>query len=120
MECRGAPLLGVPLRMEREGLNAELMLLWQREMAVGSYAAKWLRATGVDGDVGVLAFVANRRAANYVGGLPESETARMLSTGSGFLGTSLDCLARTHEGLAAHGITDRSLRRLVHLCRRTK
>ncbi len=112
--------MGVARRMERESLDAELTLLWRREMAVGSYMAKWLRAAGPDSDIRVLAFVADRRAANYVGGLPEDETARMLSTGSGFLGTSFDYLLRTHDGLAAHGISDRRLKRLVRLCRQIR
>ena len=55
-----------------------------------------------------------------MGGLPEDETARMLSTGAEFLGTSFDYLLRTHEGLAAHGIPDRRLKRLVRLCQKTR
>ncbi|MCC8953379.1 gamma-glutamylcyclotransferase [Bradyrhizobium sp. Pear77] len=65
-------------------------------MTVGSYVAKWLRAKTTDDDICVLAFVANRRAASYVHGLSEAEGASMIAGASGFLGSNLEYLVRTH------------------------
>ncbi len=107
---------GLALRIARETLDDDLMLLWRREMSTGSYVPKWLSATGRDGEIRVLAFAANRQADNYVGSLTEEETARLLSTGAGFLGTNLDYLVRTHRSLREHGITDRKVDRLVRRC----
>ena len=85
-------------------------------MTVGSYAAKWLRAKTADGDIRVLAFVANKHAANHVRGLSEAECARMIASASGFLGSNLEYLVRTHAGLSEHGIKDALLARLTRLC----
>ena len=46
-------------------------------MSTGSYVPKWLRATGGQGEIRVLAFTANRQADNYVGSLTEQETAEL-------------------------------------------
>jgi glutathione-specific gamma-glutamylcyclotransferase len=107
---------GLALRIARETLDDDLMLLWRREMSTGSYVPKWLSATGGDGEIRVLAFAANRQADNYVGSLTEEETAGLLSTGAGFLGTNLDYLVRTHRSLREHGIIDRKVDRLVRRC----
>jgi glutathione-specific gamma-glutamylcyclotransferase len=64
----------------------------------------------------VLAFVANRKADNFVGVLSDDETATMIATGAGFLGTNLDYLLRTYASLREHGIADRGLERLARLC----
>lgn len=114
----GGATVGVALRMARDGFEGELALLWRRGMSTGSYVAKWLRAQDELGEIQVLAFVANRRAANYVGGLPDDETVRLLATGVGFLGTNLDYLVRTHSRLTDHGINDPKVKRLMRLCSR--
>ena len=113
---RGGASVGVALRMARENIDSELALLWRREMSTGSYLAKWLRAKGDEGEIRVLTFVANRGADNYVGSLPEGETARLLATGTGFLGSNLDYLVRTHDSLVQHGISDRKVDSLMRRC----
>jgi cation transport protein ChaC len=112
----GGSSVGLALRIAAETMEEDLALLWRREMSTGAYVPKWLRAKGKLGDVRVLAFAANRRADNYVGGLSENETAELLSTGAGFLGTNLDYLVRTHGSLREHGITDRKVDRLMRRC----
>jgi cation transport protein ChaC len=112
----GGASVGVALRIASEGIGGELALLWRREMSTGSYIPRWLSARSAIGNVRVLAFVANRRADNYVGTLPEDEVASLLATGAGFLGTNLEYLVRTHDSLTHHDITDRKLARLLRLC----
>jgi cation transport regulator ChaC len=53
---------------------------------------------------------------NYVGNLTEEETAELLSTGAGFLGSNFDYLVRTHRILLEQRITDRKVERLVGRC----
>lgn len=112
----GGTAAGVAFRLPHEAVAEEMPLLWRREMAVGSYAARWLRAKCVEGDIRVLTFVANKRAANYVTGLSEAESAGMIVNASGFLGTNLEYLLRTSAGLSEHGIKDALVERLVRLC----
>jgi cation transport protein ChaC len=114
---RGGASVGLALRMAPQNIDDELALLWRREMSTGSYFAKWLRAKNGEGEIRVLAFVANRRADNYVGSLPDEETARLLATGTGFLGSNLDYLVRTHDSLVHHGIIDRKISRLMRRCK---
>ncbi|MCK1741318.1 gamma-glutamylcyclotransferase [Bradyrhizobium sp. 139] len=112
----GGTAAGMAFRLPSGAVAEEISLLWPREMAVGSYAARWLRAKCVEGDIRVLAFVANKRAANYVTGLSEAESARMIVNASGFLGTNLEYLLRTSASLSEHGIKDALVERLVRLC----
>jgi cation transport protein ChaC len=112
----GGSAVGLALRIARETQADDLALLWRRERSTGSYAPKWLRATGREDAIHVLAFTANRQADNCVGNLTEEETAHLLSRGAGFLGTNLDYLVRTHGSLLEHGITDRKVERLVDRC----
>ena len=112
----GGSSVGLALRIAAETMEQDLALLWRREMSTRAYVPKWLRAKGKLGDVRVLAFAANRRADNYVRGLSENETAELLSTGAGFLGTNLDYLVRTHGSLRELGITDRKINRLMRCC----
>lgn len=112
----GGTAIGVAFRLPPAAVDQEMPLLWRREMTVGSYAAKWLRAKTTDGDIRVLAFVANKRAANYVQGLSEAESARMIASASGFLGSNLEYLVRTHAGPSEHGIKDTLLARLARRC----
>jgi cation transport protein ChaC len=107
---------GLALRMARETLDDDLGLLWRREMSTGSYVPKWLRAKGKLWNIRVLAFAANRRSDNYIGGLYEEQTADLIATGAGFLRTNLDYRICTHGSLRERGITDRKVDRLIHHC----
>lgn len=115
----GGACAGVVLKMGSSGRDDELRLLWRREMLMRSYRAVWVRAH-CDGEViTALTFVANRHASNYIGRLPVDDSAVRIAAAAGLLGTNLDYLIRTHAGLAAHGIEDPYLRRLLDLCRST-
>ena len=113
---RGGNCRGVALRLEERHLHEELTLLWRREMVTGAYRPTWMRARTDDGIVDAIAFVADRDAASYAGHLTEAEVVAVLRTGSGFLGTCSDYLAQTTAGLAARGIRDDGLMRLVDVC----
>ncbi len=112
----GGSCTGVALKMGGDDIDAELRLLWRREMLAGSYTPRWVKARSSAGDVQALTFVANRSRSNYVGRLPDEEAVCRLATASGPLGSNLDYLRRTHAGLEAHGIHDPHVTRLLQTC----
>jgi cation transport protein ChaC len=117
---RGGVCRGVAYRIGAAHAAEELRLLWRREMVVGSYCPRWLKVEtpqrGAHGptEVRALAFVVNREHANYAGRLSDECVARSLATARGHIGASAEYLARTFEGLAAHGIHDRHLAGLMN------
>ena len=113
---RGGNCRGVALRLEAQHVRDELALVWRREMVTGAYRPSWVKAVTDHGVVDAIAFVADRKAPAYAGGLAEADVARVLRTGAGFLGTCSEYLAQTAAGLAARGIRDEGLERLLHAC----
>jgi cation transport protein ChaC len=86
----GGSSTGLALRIREPAGGTTSRCCGGARCPTGSYVPKWLLGRAAPGDVRVLAFAADRRADNYVGGLPEEEVARLLSTGAGFLKTYLD------------------------------
>ncbi|MEZ5652675.1 MAG: gamma-glutamylcyclotransferase [Burkholderiaceae bacterium] len=108
---------GVAYRLAGHGLVDELRLLWKREMVTGAYHPRWVRLRGESRMIRGLAFVMNRDYPFYAGGLDDAQTATMLATARGPLGTCAEYLFKTHEGLLAHGIRDTHLTELVRRVR---
>lgn len=114
----GGVVDGVALKMNRRGRDEELRLLWHREMLSRSYEPIWARVMTDEGPITALTFIADQNAANYVGHLPLSETAKQIAGAAGLLGTNLDYLDSTYHSLSAYGIDDSYLRNLLSFCRR--
>lgn len=113
---RGGRCTGVAYRIPAREAEIELRLLWRREMLLGSYQPRWLRAQLADGaSVRALAFVIDRGGSGYAGRMTDDEVVAVLRRAQGRLGTGIDYLLRTHEGLAGEGIVDPHLARLVKL-----
>lgn len=118
---RGGSCAGVLYRLPPDGLRAALLRLWEREMFMNSYAARWLAVRrldrrGADGAprlVTALAFVVRHDAPNYAGRLSHDELIEVLGRACGRLGTSLDYLLCTVEALRADGLSDPHLERLA-------
>jgi cation transport protein ChaC len=112
---RGGCCAGIAYRMPAAAVHGQLPQLWEREMFMGSYAARWLQARRLDGGGGVraLAFVVVRGARNYCGRLSEAELVGILATARGIYGSSLDYLQRTVQALHADGLRDPHLERLL-------
>jgi cation transport protein ChaC len=100
----GGMSVGVAFRLPPESVAEEMALLWRREMGVGSYAAKWLCAKTAEGDIRVLAFVANKQASNYVCGALRCRKRPSDRERFGLSGSNLEYLVRTNAGLSEHGI----------------
>lgn len=114
---RGGSVDGVALKMGRRGREEEIRLLWRREMLAKIYEPVWTTILTDKGPVAALTFVADQHAANYVGHLPLTETAKQIVEAAGLLGTNLDYLESTCRALSAYGIEDAYLEQLVSLCR---
>lgn len=98
-----------------DNLEAELLLLWRREMAVDSYIPTWVRANDGHQDISALAFTVNPHHPVYVNNLSTEKLVTSLATAKGFLGSSAEYLSQTVQGLLAEGIEDRELIELDRL-----
>lgn len=106
---RGGSCHGVAYRIAPESVRSELDVLWRREMLTGAYRPVWVAARTPQGIAHAITFAANRSHERYVRGLDVHETARLLDTGAGPLGTCCDYLFDTVEHLRALGIRDKRL-----------
>ncbi|MFG1421398.1 gamma-glutamylcyclotransferase [Roseixanthobacter liquoris] len=111
----GGSCAGVAFRIAEKMLEAELSLVWKREMLAAAYVPRWV---DVRDDAGArfgnaIAFTIDKAGRHYAGGLPENEAIQRIATASGALGSSADYLFQTCEGLRAHGIPDTELEELA-------
>lgn len=119
---RGGSCQGVALLLAENTLEAELSLLWRREMLTGAYRAEWVPLRDGAGHVfgSGIAFVIDPAGPQYAGALTEAETVRRLAVASGELGSSAEYLFRTRDGLAALGLRDLLVERLAELVREAR
>jgi len=112
---RGGSCAGVAYRLHKESAPRELERLWEREMFMGSYAPRWLRARPLAGGEPplALAFVVRDDAPNNGGQLCEAEVVDVLRRACGTRGTSLEYLQHTVAALHAEGLRDPHLERLL-------
>lgn len=112
---RGGSCQGVIYQLEADDQLAELLLLWRREMVVGSYIPRWVKVFSNSGERDAIAFTINPQHSLYVPNLSIEATAQILATASGSLGSCKDYLLQTIEGLSLCGIRDRGLLKLRDL-----
>ncbi|RUT00552.1 gamma-glutamylcyclotransferase [Dulcicalothrix desertica PCC 7102] len=106
---KGGSCCGVAYRITKEHLDSELLLLWQREMVVGSYIPRWVKVFADDKELEAIAFTVNRKHPLYAPNLSLVQIAAVVSTAKGELGSCADYLLQTIEGLSGCNITDRNL-----------
>jgi len=110
---RGGSCMGFAYRIAADGREAVIENLWRREMDTGVYDARMLRVRAGGGLHDALAFVVDRRHAQYAGGLDPERTAALVRQGVGARGRCLDYLASLVEHLDALGIKDGEMHRLL-------
>lgn len=109
---------GIAYRLPMDkNLESELLLLWRREMVVGSYIPTWIKGKNGDCDLEVLTFVVDTKHSVYVD-FSHEKTVESLATAKGSLGSSAEYLENTVKGLLAGGIEDRRLIELNHLVKK--
>jgi cation transport protein ChaC len=110
---RGGVCRGVAFRIPRESVEAELDIVWRREMVTHAYKPRWLKAQTDQGPIDVLGFVINRSGERYCGQLPEDESAHIIARACGFLGPCCEYLFNTVAHLRELGMPDAGLERLA-------
>lgn len=117
---RGGACHGAAWHLPEPLIDAELPLLWQREMLSGSYAPRWVSLRGQDGALfgRAITFTIRRDGPYYCGGFAEPELLRRLAAARGALGSSADYLFQTRDGLRGLGIHDRLIERLADALQR--
>lgn len=109
----GGSCRGMVYRVPRRHAEGVLDILWAREMPTGVYDPRWLPCSTPHGTVPALAFTLSRRSPSFTGELTPEQYRRIFLEARGRYGSTLDYARLTQESLNAHGIGDRSLRRLL-------
>jgi len=109
----GGACKGVAFRIEAAKTRQELGLLWQREMYGGGYHARWVNLQTAQGPIRAVTFVINRAHPRYLKELSVEQTAALIATGSGDLGSCREYLENTVQHLADLGLKDAGLSRIV-------
>jgi len=108
----GGSCAGIAYRLPDDGIREELQYVWDREMALDSYRAVWIRARTDEGPINAVTFAINHSSERYVSKLPEEQKVHMLAHASGHLGSSREYLENTVDQLREAGIRDHYLFRL--------
>ena len=110
---RGGACRGLAYRIAAAQAQAELELLWRREMVTGSYCPRWVRMVARAGGRGwAIAFIINRRHPRYAGLVPEARIVASIARARGALGPCAAYLFDTADHLRDLGIRDERLLRL--------
>ena len=109
----GGSCKGVAFRIAAGAIREELGLLWQREMYGGAYNARWVSLRTADGPRRAITFVINRKHPRYTPELSITQTAALISTGCGDMGTCREYLENTISHLADLGLSDAGLERIA-------
>ncbi len=113
----GGTCHGLALRIPADHVDRETEILWMREMVAGSYVPTFLAVETPQGPLEALAFVINRQSSRYCE--PDlEEAARLIATGRGARGTSLEYLENVAERLALLGLGDPEIDELLARARR--
>jgi cation transport protein ChaC len=110
---RGGACKGVAFRIAADKIREELNLLWQREMYGGAYLARWVNLCDGKERLRGVTFVINREHPRYLKELSVEQTAALISTGCGALGTCQEYLENTVQHLKELGLRDTGLSRIV-------
>jgi cation transport protein ChaC len=110
----GGSCNGVAFRIAAAKAREELHVLWQREMFGGAYNARWVNLVTPDGaKIRAVTFVINRKHPRYIPELSLEQTAALIATGCGDLGTCREYLENTISHLAQLGLKDAGLERIA-------
>lgn len=103
---KGGGCDGLAFRISRANLDAETVVLWQRERIGPAYTPVFVEAVASDTRLTALTFVADHEADLIDAGLTRAQQVEYCATGTGFMGSSLDYLRNIDRQFAALGIQD--------------
>ncbi|HTP72671.1 MAG TPA: gamma-glutamylcyclotransferase [Burkholderiaceae bacterium] len=102
----GGRCTGLAFRVAAPQVEAESAVLWRREMVRGGYTPALLPVATPQGAITALAMTANTAHADYVGELALEDTATMIASASGMLGSNRDYLEQLARQLETLSIDD--------------
>ena len=107
------PCQGVVFRIAGACAKCESAVVWRREMLQDHYRPFRAMVETPQGAVNALVFAANTAHPQYVGELPIAQTASIIATGEGELGTNRQYLENLVAHFEAFRIEEDYLRRLL-------
>ncbi len=111
----GGSCAGIAYEISSVHIEAETLLLWRREMLMGSYVPVWANARGASGaTIRVLTFRVNPSCSGFAGKLDDARIVTVLRAAQGRFGSCSDYVCNTLAALKQHGIDDK---RLAQLCK---
>lgn len=110
---KGGACRGVAFRIGAAKIRQELGLLWQREMYGGAYNARWVWLESGGKRIRAVTFVINRRHPRYIKELSVEQTAALIATGCGDLGSCREYFENTVAHLRQMGVRDTALMRIA-------
>ena len=106
---RGGSCRGIVFRIAAADVLSELLLVWRREMVVGSYIPRCVKVSDGTQNLRAIAFVVNRYHPSYASNVSLETTVDSIATARGQLGSCADYLIQTVNGLLVLGIKDKQL-----------
>lgn len=102
----GGQCQGLVMRIKADQVDHETAFMWNREMFSGGYCPRFEMIETPQGPVEALIFVINHDAIGYLPDLPEGETARIIATATGYLGSNFEYLDNMMRHLEELGLSD--------------
>ena len=108
----GGTCEGVVFRLPAVLVDQETRFMWNREMFSGSYRPTFVEAITPQGPVDALAFVMEHSNRRYIPNLSDDETASIIATAEGNLGSNFEYLDTLLRNLGRLGIEDDAMQKL--------
>jgi cation transport protein ChaC len=106
---RGGSCRGIAYRIAAADVPTELLLVWRREMVIGSYVPRWVQVFDGTEKLRAIAFTVNLHHSCYTGDISLEAIVDSIATAQGRLGSCADYLLQTVDGLKTAGIQDKGL-----------
>jgi cation transport protein ChaC len=114
----GGSTSGVAYRISKEKVKDELLLVWIREMAVGSYTPIWIEIElEVGSTASAITFVADQKIDQYQSNSDARQIAPMIASASGLFGKNTEYLFKLESALIERGLTDKYV---AELCKEVR
>jgi glutathione-specific gamma-glutamylcyclotransferase len=111
----GGACAGIAYEIPASQIESETVLLWRREMLMGSYVPVWAKGCSATGaQMNVLTFRVNPKSIGFAGDLDDARIIDVLRQARGRFGTCSEYVCNTLAALEQHGIYDK---RLAQLCK---
>jgi len=107
----GNPCLGYVYRLDKNTLEHDFEVLWQREMTSGVYQPQWLDVeicdkSATENIIKALTFVVDRHHPHYAGQMNIKKMAAIMSKASGKFGTNKDYLFNMVQSMVMIGLRE--------------